>query len=309
MKSDKDNGYQEQDRETLIKNLEMFKVIFDYSTEGILIADTEENKFFMANDAICSMLGYTKEELLGLSIKDIHPEVDLPHVNEQFKRQAMGELVVAEDLPVMRKDRTVFYADISSKAIRLSGKEYVAGIFQDITERKKAIELLKKERYRAQKYLDIAGVMLIVINEKGEIDLINEKGCEILGYSNNEIVSKNWFDLCIHEDIREEIYAVFNKLMGGDIEVVEYYENAIINKNGESRIIAFHNTLIKNEESRITGILFSGEDITDRKKAEDELKARTEELERINQAFVGRELKMVELKNEIKELKKKNSNA
>ena len=127
---------------------------------------------------------------------------------------------------------------------------------------------ISEDKYRAQQYLDIADVMLGVLNEKGDITLINKKGCKILGYSNSEISKKNWFDLCIHKDIRKDILGVFNKLIAGDIEPVEYYENTVICKNGETRLIAFHNTVIRNEKSRITGVLFSGVDITERRQAE-----------------------------------------
>ena len=283
---------------------EIFRTIFNDSADGILIAEKETKTFIMSNDTICNMLGYTKEEFAGLSVKDIHPEADLPYVIEQFEKQSRGEFIVAENLPVMRKDGTVFHADIRSKTIILLGNEYLVGVFIDVTERNKAETMLQEEKYRAQKYLNIAGVMLVTLNLNGKITLINKKGCEVLDYSKDEVLNKNWFELCIHEDIREEIWAVFNKLILGEIEPVEYYENTVIRKDGEPRLIAFHNTLIRNAESQITDVLFSGEDITNRKKAEDELKSHTEELEKLNKAFVGRELKMIELKKEIEELKK-----
>ncbi len=152
--------------------------------------------------------------------------------------------------------------------------------------------LILKERAQAQQYLDVAGVMIAVLDKTGKINLINKKGCQILGYDENEILHQNWFDLCIHDDIREDIVGVFNELMTGNIESVKYFENPIITKSGEKKIIAFHNTLITDDDSNITGILFSGEDIT-------ELKKKTEALKRFNKLAVGRELRMIELKKEI----------
>ena len=131
---------------------------------------------------------------------------------------------------------------------------------------------ISKERAQAQQYLDVAGVMLAVLDKNGKINLINKKGCQILGYDENKILHQNWFDLCIHDDIREDIVGVFNKLMTGNIESVKYFENPIITKSGEKKIIAFHNTLIMDDDSNITGILFSGEDITERKRAEEALR-------------------------------------
>ncbi len=83
-----------------------------------------------------------------------------------------------------------------------------------------------------------------------------------------EIIGKNWFDSFLPKNIISEIKKVFQSIISGNLKPVEYYENPILKKCGEERIIAFHNTIIKDENNNINGILFSGEDITERKKAE-----------------------------------------
>jgi PAS domain S-box-containing protein len=141
------------------------------------------------------------------------------------------------------------------------------------TERKRAEEALRQERDRAQKYLDIAGVVIVAINAKGEVTLINRKGSEILGYEQEEIISKNWFDNFLPVSImKEEVRTVFHRLMASEIEPVEYYENPVLIKGGEERIIAWHNAILKDDEGNIIGTLSSGEDITERKRAEEALR-------------------------------------
>ncbi|MCD6384552.1 PAS domain S-box protein [Candidatus Sumerlaeota bacterium] len=130
---------------------------------------------------------------------------------------------------------------------------------------------LREEKERAQKYLDVAGVMIVAVNAKGEVTLINKKGCEILGYSEEEIIGKNWFSNFLPQRLRSEVKSVFDKLMAGEIEPVEYFENPVLNKQGEERIIACHNTIIKDRENNIIGVLSSGEDITERRMAEEKL--------------------------------------
>ncbi len=112
-------------------------------------------------------------------------------------------------------------------------------------------EEIWKERDQAQMYLDIAGVMIAVLNAAGCIVLINKKGCEILGYTEQEIVGQNWFDVCLPEEIREEVTGVFNKLIAGDISLFDCYENQIQTKNGKRRLIAFHNVVLRDETSQI----------------------------------------------------------
>jgi len=143
---------------------------------------------------------------------------------------------------------------------------------EDLSERQSAGEALKKERDTAQKYLDVAGVMLTVLDDNGAVALINRKGCEILGYREEEIVGKDWFDHFLPERMREQVKAVFRQIMAGDIKPMEYFENPVLTKSREERIIAFHNSIMTDQAGNIIGVLSSGDDITERKKAEEALR-------------------------------------
>lgn len=119
-----------------------------------------------------------------------------------------------------------------------------------------------------QSYLDIAGVMIVALNQKGEVTLINKKGCEILGYEERELTGKNWFDTCLPATIRDEVREVFRQLMAGQVDALEYYDNPVITKAGEERIVSWHNTVLRDESGCPYGTLSSGLDITERQKAE-----------------------------------------
>ncbi len=136
---------------------------------------------------------------------------------------------------------------------------------------RKSREELVSERNRMRNYLEIAGVMIVVLDGDGGITLINKKGCEILGYDEKELVGKNWFDMIIPEDMMFKVKDVFFKIMSGDLENAEYYENEVVTKSGERRIIAWHNTLLFTPKGDISGTISSGEDITDRKVSEEKL--------------------------------------
>jgi PAS domain S-box-containing protein len=111
----------------------------------------------------------------------------------------------------------------------------------------------------------------MAINSSGVISLINKKGCDVLGYSEKELIGRNWFDLCVPKNARSERKETFDKVMTGEQEEAEDYENTIITKSGEERIIAWHNTTLFDEQGQIVGTLSSGEDITVRKRTEEEL--------------------------------------
>lgn len=134
--------------ETLLRESEeKFRVIFDGALDGIALADAETKQLSTGNPAFLHMLGYSLEELSHAGVADIHPQQDLPHVIEQFESQLRGEIQIAADIPVKRKDGSVFYADIKSAAVNFGGKTFLVGIFRDITERKQLEDELKRQAH------------------------------------------------------------------------------------------------------------------------------------------------------------------
>lgn len=154
--------------------------------------------------------------------------------------------------------------------------------------RMKAEEALILEKEKAETYLNLVEVILIAFDDMARITLLNRKGHQVLGYEEGELIGRDWFKLCLPPEEYETVFAVYKKIMAGEIEPFEYYENSILTKSGETRWIAWHNSVIKNSEGKIVGTLSSGEDITERKKAEKELmiaKEKTEESERTLRAI------------------------
>ena len=127
------------------------RTIFDSATDGILLADAQTRQFVNANRAVCQMLGYTLEELKELSVDDIHPVEHLEHVVSEFEKQLKGEKILAQDIPMKRKDGSVFFADVNSARIELQGREHLLGIFRDITERKQSEQELHETIEELQK--------------------------------------------------------------------------------------------------------------------------------------------------------------
>ncbi len=150
---------------------------------------------------------------------------------------------------------------------------------RQIEERVDAEFRLVSERDRVQKYLDVAGVMLVVIEKDERISLINRKGLEILGCSEADVVGSNWFDKFVPERCRGEVREIFTILYSERPVRVEYYENPVLIRNGEEKVIAWHNTVLKSPDGETTAVLSSGEDITDRREAEDSLQEAHQELE------------------------------
>jgi len=122
---------------------QIFKAIFDNATEGFLIADPESKQFHLGNAMASKMLGYSLDDIRQMGILDILPPEDLSHAVAQFEKQSR-QTTLAPDIRVLRKDGSVFYADINSFPITIGGKIYLMVIFHDVTSRKQAEEALSK---------------------------------------------------------------------------------------------------------------------------------------------------------------------
>jgi len=161
--------------EALRESEERYRVIFESSAEGILVADIETKEFKYANPALCRMLGYTEDELKQMSVADIHSKEELEYVISEFEAQSKGEKTLTQDIPCLRKDGAIIYADINTTKVILDGREYNAGFFKDVTERKRAEEALRESEQRYRGVVDNIGIGVSLISPNLEILFLNKQ--------------------------------------------------------------------------------------------------------------------------------------
>jgi PAS domain S-box-containing protein len=233
------------------------RTLIEQAGDGIFVSD-ENGKHLDVNSSGCNMLGYTRDEILRLNVRDLYPVEDLKVNPPKFELLKKGVTVTGERR-LRHKDGAYIFVEATAKML------------PDSRIRKRAGEQLKKEHDRAQRYLDIAGVVLVVINADQKVELVNKKGCEILEYAESEIVEKNWFDHFVPEPYRTKVRTGFERLIAGEVKLMEYFENPVLTKSGTEKIIAWRNTILTDHHNQIIGTLSSGEDITERKIVEEEL--------------------------------------
>ncbi len=255
--------------ESLKEQLVLMQTLCDTLPSPVFYKDMD-GKYKGCNKAFEEFVGRSREEIVGKTEYEIGPR-DMAakcHERDQELLHNPGQqLYECEVTTKSGKLRDVIFnkATYTDKDDKVAG---LIGVISDITDHKRVQETLEKERDNAQRYLDIAGVMIIALDNEGKVTLINKKGCEVLGYREEEIVGKDWFDNVLPKRLRNEVKAVFRKLMAGDVQPVQCFENPVLTKTGEERIIAWYNIVLSDEEGNIIGHLSSGDDISERKLAE-----------------------------------------
>jgi diguanylate cyclase (GGDEF)-like protein/PAS domain S-box-containing protein len=144
----------------------------------------------------------------------------------------------------------------------------VVSSFSDISDWRRAERELREQRDRAQTYLELAGTMIVVLDEAERVTLVNPKACAVLGYEEAELVGRPFLDIVIPEDDREGMRSAFQRLRGGELQDTEYIEGKVVTREGNERLIAWHNVVVPSENGGGAATLSAGEDITERRKSE-----------------------------------------
>jgi diguanylate cyclase (GGDEF)-like protein/PAS domain S-box-containing protein len=236
------------------------ELLLESIPDAIIVADTDA-RILSANPAALA-LPLANSTQPDLKHRPNHALLDLEQLLPTKLRLGKGDMVIG--------DRTYFCTQTEIKGLEEDCLGHVI-MLRDITERKQIAEALRIERDLAQNYLNLAGVIFVVLDSNGIVELINLKGCEILRLKQLDIIGKNWFEHFVPQRLRSDVEQVFKKLMEGDLSETELYENSVISANNGERIIGWRNTVLRDKEGNITGTLSAGEDLTDRKLAEQQI--------------------------------------
>ena len=267
-----------RDEEALHNSREQYALAVDGVNDGVWDWNLQTNELYLS-PRWKKMLDYDETDLPNRyesweSL--IHPD-DRPRVLATIQMYLSKPVDVYEaEMRLRCKNGGYRWILARGKALRDSGgiPYRIAGSHTDITERKQSEEEVRAERDYAQRILDTVETIIVSINRKGRITLVNRKGCEILGYPEEMLIGSRWFELCLPQPKgMEHDYPAYLKIMEGTQEGSKYLESEVLLRNGEHRLIAWRNTYLYGDANRLMGILQGGEDITERKRAEEALRA------------------------------------
>jgi PAS domain S-box-containing protein len=263
--------------EEALSNAELkFRTIFDKASDGMLLAENGSSTFYIANNKICEMLGYTQQEILKIGLSDIHLKKDLPYVLKQFDRLMRNEISLAADIPVLRKDGTVFNADINSSQVNLGGKDYLIGVFRDITERKQmeAAQRDSEERFRTM--ANSIPQLAWVAHPDGFIYWYNQRWYEYTGTKPEQMEGWGW--QIVHDP------AVLPEVMEkwtGSIAFGQSFEMSfpLLGADGRFRTFLTRVEPLKDSEGRVVQWFGTNTDVETLKQAEEKVRLLNSELD------------------------------
>jgi PAS domain S-box-containing protein len=255
----------------------------DHRLQRFAICGADATRWIEAGESVPGILGRVVTE--GRPFRGNNPRGDpaalqLPSLHPRI--QAFLAAPIASSAHVygwvclVSNEGTTFTEDDEHLVMVLTGQ--VGRIYElehEILERKQAESALPHERDRAQRYLDTAEVILLALDLEGRITLVNRYACSVLGWTEDELLWRDWAETCVPARLRESDKTRFQDVLGGDLSIGE---NPILTRSGEERLIEWRNSVLRDDEGRIIGTFSSGTDITERNQAVEALRTAEERM-------------------------------
>jgi PAS domain S-box-containing protein len=262
---------QDRTRE-LGKSEERYRTILENIQDGYYEVDLTGTMVFM-NDALVSIMGYSKEEILGSSFRIFTDEKTADEIFRIFNRiYKTGIPSGAFDYPIIKKDGSgrITEAVASLVTDHDGSKIGFRGILRDVTDRKKAEEALRESEEKYRSILDVGIIGYFEVDLAGTFTFCNRSFLNFLGYPEDELIGMNFKRVTSEEDARQ-IMADFGEVYFGKVEIGISIMRAI-GKGGTVLYGENYVTTRKNSAGEVVGFRSVGIDITDRKKAEEALR-------------------------------------
>ncbi len=288
-----------------------YRGIIESAPDGMLVAD-EQGVIILANPQIDAMFGYMTDTLIGQNIEVLVPAaMRAYHMEwrENYFQSGITHMMGRpnKDLIGIRRDSTTFPVEVSlSKLPALGGHGLcVCASVRDITQRRKDEAELATLEERSRLILGAVGDGIIGIDTEDRITFANPAVPALLGYTEGELIGHTRHSLVHYaypdgRDFPREECAMYQTSYDGQPRQVD--NEVLWRKDGNALPVEYSITPAY-KDGRIVGSVIVFRDITERKQVEAELLQNLAELERFNRLVLGREEKMIQLKQEINELR------
>jgi two-component system, cell cycle sensor histidine kinase and response regulator CckA len=261
-----DTTAQKEAEEALRRSEERYSALVEESFDGIFVQ--KGPKIIFANRRLYEMLGYNEGDLVGLDHWLVyHPEYQELTRKRAAARMRGEETTTNYEVKMPRKDGSWFYADVATRGITIQGEPGIQVWIRDITERKEAEEYLKKSEARLRSVFEASALGIGLIGKNREILWHNKTTARMLGYSSEEIRGKNTRMLYLNDAEFERVGDTIKTL--GPRKRTRDIETRWVRKDGSTFDCHIRHALL-DPESEDGAILVFAEDITERKKAEEE---------------------------------------
>lgn len=247
--------------------------IVQIANEGIWAIDTNSCTTFV-NPKMAEMVGYRAEDMLGKPLFAFMDEEGQAIATAKLKHHCQ-EPAEQHDFKFQRRDGSVLWSILSMTPILDDAGQNVGALAMvtDISERKRIEDerkcteaILQEKDRRWQSLLNDVQLLVVGLDQAGVIDYVNPFFLNVTGYAEADVLNKDWFNTFLPSYLRPQVRIAFQDILQHNSH--SHYQNVILTKSREERVIAWNSTLLRDLQGHPIGTISIGEDITDRYKLE-----------------------------------------
>lgn len=262
--------------EALKESETLYRLLFESNPLPMWVYEQDTLAFLAVNEAAVQHYGYSREEFLSMTIKDIRPPEDLPTLFDTVHRKKTGVQLTGV-WRHLKKNRAVIYVEVTSCPLTFAGRPSVLILANDITERKEAEEALRESEARYRELVETVNVGLAQADADYAFTYVNQGFANMLGRTPEEMIGHSLPEF-VHDDYRDIMLRQISERKHG---ISDKYEMAWQSKDGRKVYALVSSRPILDEEGKFAGSTAVMTDITERVKAEERLRESEERLARI----------------------------
>ena len=262
-----------------------YRGLFEGTLEGVYRISVQ-GRFLAVNPALVSMLGYASAEEAIFSIGDSSRQLWLdPSECSRFTELVEAHDVVREyECQFRRKDGSAIWVLLNGRKVCGEDRRtlYYEGFLADITQHRRAVDKLRESERRLRTVMETISLIGVTLDQQGDITLCNDYLLALTGWKREEVLGCNWFDVFLSPEIRGEISPEVSIESLGAGEFPAHFQNEIVTRAGERRLVEWNNTIIRDLGGQVVGVACIGADITERKRAEESLQKANRQLHQLS---------------------------
>jgi PAS domain S-box-containing protein len=275
-----------QMEKALQESEERYRQIFNIAPAGIYEVDFRTGKFINVNEAVCEYSGYTRDELLSMNAIDVLTKDSQDRLlSRMVKALNKKDMPDSVDYEIIKKDGSTGWLRINNRYI-YDGENIIGStvVAQNITERRRAEEELKKSEQKFRTLVNAAPYGIQLTDKKGKIVYSNPAHHAIQGYADGKLIGRYIWDLIIDEEKKIRTKKYYADLIENISSPVVYF-NKNQTKDGRLIDVQINWDYIRNTSGDVEGIISIVRDITEKKQLEDALHESNEQLIEMNAAL------------------------
>jgi PAS domain S-box-containing protein len=286
--------------DVLRENEERYRMLFQSASDAVFVhqltAEGYPTKFIEVNDVACARLGYSRDELLGMTPMDIESPDSGAGVRAAIDRLGAEKHVTYEAQHITRSTRRID-VEVSSHVFELKGRKVVVSLARDITDRKRNDQIMRASEAKFRSLFDSIKDCVFFADLDGRIRDANGAFLGATGFEMHELVGKDFRSLMPSRPRLEMDEALRAKVMEAGDSGERDLE--FTRKDGTAMPVSVRVWLIRDGAGEPAGLWAFARDVTSQRSAEEEVKRRMGEIEKLNKFMIGRELRIIEMKREV----------